>query len=612
MPANGKRQIDGQIDFSGGVNSAAVKTIVSGGFPSGLHRNQLAWLINGTVRGGGITQRTGWQPLVQGAPWSGLYQGGYLYQPDYADPYLVLQIGGRLYQIRVDTDNSVTDLSTLTGINNPPDVQEAFFSQANQFLVIQAGDYTSATPTNPLFWVDNLGITNLRRSNGFVGVNDPTNEIPPAGPMDFYMQRLWYAFGRNYAAGDISVNTTSGTIQFNYQDSVLHVTENPIPSGGDAFIVPTSAGNIRALAHASNLDSQLGEANLCIFTPKTVYTCAAPITRADWIAADNSNMPLQKVALVGGGSYSARGVVPVNGDLFFPSPPDGDIRSLIQAIRNFGAWGNVPLSRNENRVLDFNDRSLLRYTSGMEFDNRLWMTELPVMTPAGAGFRAVVPLDFDVISTLEERYPPAWEGVYEGLNILQLFEGDFGGRQRAFAVVWSDVSQEIQIWELTVTDRFENGQNRVRWVVEFPAYTWGDPFQAKELDTLELWVDKMLGTVDFAVYYRPDNWPCWIPWHAWNECTAKDCLEDVETPCSSEGYPETFCESFRATMRLPKPPATCIRPSKRPSTQFFQCQFKLVIKGWCRVRGILAHAYFRDDPPYEGIVCGPLLKNTSL
>jgi len=185
--------------------------------------------------------------------------------------------------------------------------------------------------------------------------------------------------------------------------------------------------------------------------------------------------------------------------------------------------------------------------------------------------------------------------------VLQMLDGDFGGLERAFAICVSRKTGEIQIWEMSTGQRFDFADRRITTVIETPAYTWGNPFQLKELDTLELWVDRLIGDVDFKVYYRPDQYPCYLDYHAWKECSAKDCTEDLDDPCF---YPtDEFCESFKATMRLPKAPASCIKSSGRPSNKGYQFQFKIVIKGFCRVRGLLAYALELDQAPYEGIVC---------
>lgn len=589
------RIVDGQLDWSGGIDSGRVPTIVSEGFDTGLKRNQLAWLTNATVRGGGIRQRTGWKPILRDVKWPGVFQGAYMYETGFGDPYIVTSIGGTLYRIRVDTDNSVDNLTAaFAGTAMPPGEPETFFVQGEQFLIVQAGDLK----TLPLFWDGAI----LRRSKGFLGVGNAGNELPAAASMDYYMGRIWYAFGRQYAGGDIVGSKVSGTPAYNFRDSILKNTENPVSLAGDAFIVPTNAGNIRCLRHSANLNTALGQGQLYVFTRKQIYATDVPPTRADWAKLAE---PLQRVAQIDFGAVGDRCVVPVNGDLFYQSI-DG-IRSLALAIRYFDQWGNVPLSNPEERLIQFNDRALLRFASGMNFDNRLWQTAVPFQTEKGVAHQAVIPLDFDILSTLAERPPPAWEGMYEGLYILQLLNGDFGGLQRAFAFVVSKLTGNIDLWEMTTQDRFDSQVNgngdRVSWFLETPAYTWGDPFLLKKLDGLELWFDKMLGTVQFMVEYRVDQNPCWIQWHSWKQCVAKDCREDPEAVSCPEYPVQPYCEGYRATVSLPSPPQICEPNNARPSTWGYQFQIRVTIKGWCRLRGLRVYAMPKTKASYENMVC---------
>lgn len=593
---NGVRLVTGTLDFSGGINSGRVTTIASPSMPQGLKPNQLAWMTNATCRGGGVRSRTGQRPLIQGQKWSGIYQGGYVYEPSFANPYLVLQIGGRIYQCRVDTDNSVHDLSAAFGLTQPPNELQAFMRQGETYLVMQAGDLV----TNPLFWDG----TTMRRSKGFISAGNALNEIPPATAMDYYQGRLWYAIGRSYIAGDI-VGGAAGTTP-NQTDSILHVTENPIATAGDAFVVPSNAGNIRCLIHPAELDTSLGQGQLIISTANSMYRLNVPVTRDAWTKTTDVLQPLQTVAQIRYGIVGERSAVVVNGDIFYQTREPG-IRSFVYATRYFKTWANTPNSLNENRVIQFNDRALLRFASGIEFDNRLLQTALPYQTPVGVAHKGILPLDFDLLSEFAKNEEPAWEGMLEGVKVLQLFEGDFGGLQRAFAVVVSDLNGQIEVWELTNSDRFDkqvgNDGNRINWFIETPSYTWGNPFQLKQLDTIELWFDKIYGTVVFQAYYRPDQWPCWIPWHTWTKCAAKDCHEDSEAIACPQ-YPNTpFCESFDATSTLPKAPAKCISPSNRPSNIGYQFQIKIAVKGWCRLRGMMAYSLPREQARYAPITC---------
>lgn len=606
MANNAVRIVDGQMDWSGGIDSGRVPTMASEGFPTGLKRTQLAWITNATVRGGGVLQRTGWKPLVRNATWPGIFQGAFMYEPSFANPYIIAAIGGRIYLIHVDSDNSVVDLTAaFPGTQMPPNEPIFFFTQAEQFLVIQAGDLT----TLPLFWDGSI----LRRSNGIIGVGSvpgppanlspsQLNEIPAGGPMDYYSGRLWYSNGRQYVAGDIVGSQASGSAVYRFRDSVLKVTENPISLSGDGFIVPTSAGNIRALKNSALLDTALGEGQLYVFTRTQIYATSVPPTRTEWA---NTKEPLQRVAQIDFGSVGDRCVVPINGDLFYQSI-DG-IRSLTLAIRYFQQWGNVPISRPEQRVLRFNDRALLRFASGMGFDNRLWQTAVPFQTAKGVAHQAVTLLDFDILGSLGDKLPPAWEGIYEGLNFLQLLKGDFGGLERGFSFAVSKATGSIDLWEATTQDRWDsqvqNDGDRVTWYLETPAYTWNDPFLLKRLDGLELWFDKMLGTVNFMVEYRPDSSQCYIFWHAWKQCVAKDCNEDPEA-ITCPAYPvQPYCEGYRATVRLPKPPVQCEFNNARPTTEGYQFQIRITIKGWCRLRGIRVFAVPLAEQPYGQMVC---------
>lgn len=424
-------------------------------------------------------------------------------------------------------------------------------------------------------------------------------ELPAAGPMDYYMGRIWLANGREYIAGDI-VGGPSGSQAYGLRDSILKTDENSYIALGGTFTVPDLAGNIRALKHPVTLDTALGEGQLYVFTPERVYSVNVVPTRAAWKALSE---PIQRVAQINFGSPSDRSVVGVNGDLFFRSL-DG-VRSMTQAVRYFEQWGNISISVEENRIIDIENREFLKFSSSVLFNNRVLMTCLPQQADIGVIFKGLMPINFDTISTLAEKLPPAWEGINEGLDILHILNGDFGGLIRTFAFVRSALGK-LELWELTLAEKEDQnltGDARVEWVIETPAYTWGAPFELKELDTLELWIDRLFGTVDFYVEFRPDQHPCWEFWHAWQVCAPRTDCEDVGrvTPCP---YPQqTYRQQYRATMILPRPPTTCEVQNARPINFGYQFQFRIRIRGYARVRGILAHVFPRMKAPYEKIVC---------
>ena len=626
---------------------------------------------------------------------AGFFQGKFMYEPQGADPYEIMSISGHIYLVNIDAQ-VVIDLTAQFPANvpqfNPDGDLIATFVQAEQFLVIQAGDST----TLPFIWdgsilrrsigttdtvagqpgatygitpsvtwvvpvvastttlsipaqypgivgdtgtytVDSVGtevgtfqvtaftvvapftLTLQTVSSIFIGkkvlggfaatfvvnpVPSPpnTSELPAAGAMDYFMGRIWYAQGRQVSAGDI-VRGPSGTLAYDFTDSVLKVTENPMVLGGDGFTIPSSDGNvIRAIKHSANIDAALGQGRLFVGTRKAIYAMNVPVTRNDWIAAGNNNQPLMTIVQLANGWVNDRSVVTVNGDLFGQSLEPG-IRSLNQSTRYFGQWGNIPISANENRILQYNNRALMRYASGIYFDNRLLQTQLPKMTSQGVVSQAMIPMDFVPISSFNKQKEPNWEGMYEGLDIFQLNTGDFGGRERAFATVRSQLDSSIELWEITTGTRFDTIQgeeHRTVWVMEFPAFTWGDETILKRLEGAEIWVDRIYGVVQFTLEYRPDGQACWINWHNWKICNTKNTDESVQNPIS---YPVQPClEGYRSTMTMPKPPSDMCSTG-RPSDLGYQFQPRLVIKGFARIRGLYLHATKVGRQLYANITC---------
>lgn len=683
MPeSNGIREKDGSTTFEGGVDSGRLPTVRSESNPTGLRRNQLAWAINCTMRGGGILQRPAWLKIVDQFSHDGdLFQGGALYVPDGDVPYALASIGGRIIRFNVWTNGAVIDLSQQFSLFNPGAVEKAFFCQGENVMVIQAGDFV----TLPLFWD---GAT-LRRSNGilppsngnaggnytiqptaiwtvpnvgvqvvipltapypgilndvgtygvvgtfavdviagnnltlrtiasdFIGANiaataatfavpstlgapnAAVNEIPSGQAMDYFMGRLWVQVSsREYTAGDIAYR---GAVPYNRQ-SFLQFTENAYLAGGGRFNVPSNAGPIRAIFHNSEMDTALGQGQLMIGTHEAIYALTVPPDRTTWAAVNNSTqMPLQRVVQVKYGPTSDRSIVRINNDVFYQAY-DG-IRSQQMAVRYFHQWGQVPISRNVNRVLRFNDRSLSRFGSGIEFDNRLLQTALPFTTPVGVAHKAATVLDFDLLTSMGEREPPAWEGIYEDLDVLQLLEASSGGLQRAFAFAHSRETGNIQIWEIPNFSRFGTGDKRVQWYVEFPAFNAGKPLELKLLDSAEIWLDKVYGAVSVLVDYRPDFSPCWKNWHLFNVCAKRTNCEDNPSDPDCFYPSESNQECDKMPLVLPHPPSECLPCNKRPSNIGYQFQVRLTITGWCRVRAIILHMLPRKQEPYAGLVC---------
>jgi hypothetical protein len=403
----------------------------------------------------------------------------------------------------------------------------------------------------------------------------------PAGRMGAYgMGRVWMSLidGKQFIASDL-VGGSSGTVGNNYRDAVLNITENLYLAGGGNFTVPGSVGDIKAMRFTATMDVSLGQGPLQVLTPNTVFSCNAPVDRLTWQDVTN---PILTESLISNGGLSQNATVLANGDMIFRSK-DG-IRSLKLARQEFATWGSTPSSLEVDPILREDSQSLLQFTSAVVFDNRLLMTTHPVLTDLGVYWKGIVALNFDPVSTLRGKAPAVYDGLWTGLNVLQIVVGEFASVERCFAFCFNTLSKEIELWEILKDGEevYDNLTHRVTWRIESPVLDFGlkDPKkrQTLRLNDGEIYVDELQGVVDFQVYYRPDQWPCWVPWHSWSECAAEP---DAANPNTANYQPQ-----FRPKMGLGQPsPVPCDSTNDRPMREGCSFQVAVVITGQCRFLG---------------------------
>lgn len=539
--------------LEGGMNSNMVYSL--------LPKTQASLLVNATCRNGLPECRPGFKPKslkfatggIQTAFQTGKFQGAGFYQGLDGINSVIASISGRLFQVRLST-LMVTEI-TIPSDRNSAFLDRAYFQQAEEFLIIQDGQ-SKATIFNGAI---------CRRSN------PAAREVPTGTVMAYGMGRLWVAMGRNYVAGDIVGGPTS----------VISFTENTYIAGGGSFTVPLQSGNITAMSFIANLDTSLGQGALIIFTVKSAYSVQVPLDRAAWATTTN---PIATVAQMNFGSISNH-ITPVNGDLFYRSK-DG-IRSLIIGVRYFGQWGNVPISIEMTNPLAEDNPILATFASSILLDNRLLMTAVPQKSPRGTIFLGLIALDFNPISSIRDpslptylgslKSPPAYDGIWTGLKWLQVMTVEGPDQGLAFVV---NGSGNIDLWEMTTKERFDNGSNPIQWIIEGPGLNFGNSKELKELFYGDMWVDRLSGNVDFLVSYRPDHYAFFVDWSAFSKCGSyKDCSV---SSCKVFSEPR---EQYRPRIRLPKPPAGCEDAINKPFQRIYEMQVRLQMTGFCRILG---------------------------
>lgn len=338
-------------------------------------------------------------------------------------------------------------------------------------------------------------------------------ELPP-GRMGAYGQgRNWVALtdGRSFIASDL-VGSSSGTAQYNFRDAVFHATENLLLAGGGSFFVPGNIGNISAMSFSAILDNSLGQGPLNVFCPSSVFSCNAPVDRTQW---QNLSTPILPEVLIGSGAASQWSVFQTNADIIFRAP-DGTVRSLLLARLDFHQWGNTPISYEMLRVINSEDLSLMSYCSACNFDNRGLITCNPVQNTNGVTFSGVMVLNYDTISTLSQKSPSVWEGLWTGFDAFWIGSGIFNGINRCFA--FYNNSGKIGIKEvLSYASPVQDDTNGpIQLQFETPVFFKNSKgkgyYDYCQLSDGELYFSDLEETVKVLVEYRPDFYQNWTTW----------------------------------------------------------------------------------------------------
>lgn len=455
-------------------------------------------------------------------------------------------------------------------------------------VVVNGGLYEIVAVNNVPVPSNVINVTNINDTAAVLaGAKLTTVAELPAGRMGAYgLGRNWFSLpdGRSFVASDI-VGGSSGSPALNFRDAVLRMTENEFLNGGGTFVIPGNLGDIKAMVFTANLDTSLGQGPLQVGTPSTIFSCQAPVDRTTWQDVTN---PILTESLKGKGPLGQYGTILVNSDTIFRSV-DG-ITSLILARRDFDTHGNVPISREMDRVIAIDEQGLLPNATVIQFDNRVLVGCFPFSGSLGVLHQGVIALNLDPVSGIRGKQPSIYDGLWTGLNVFQFVAGTFAGDERAFAFCYDTFVNRIQLFELMPSEAgasFDNGELPITWSCEssslFQSVKGKGQFDLAELVDGELDVSDVVGPVTIQVWYRPDYAQCWTPWH-----TVRICADNMLSGA----------KQFRVRVGLGRPSATdCDPTNDRPYRIGYSFQVRIQVSGSCKLRS----AIFKAAPKAESL-----------
>lgn len=566
----GKTVYDGFMSLHEGMDAATPAD-----FGSMQYRSSMS--VNVSHRGGYPHQRPAYikhdldfqdEANVETRFEDGLFQGASAYYPDSGSPIIVASVSGRMFTIEPTSGYRVNEVTPADGPDNSWRLK-AWFTQVEKWLVKQNG------VDHPIIFDG----ASCRRPDA--------NELKTGTCGVYAWGRYWYALpdGRSYRATDLVWGNGN-------RDDVLKETENTFLNGGGNFAVPGSAGQIRSMVAPAVMDNALGQGPVHVFCDTAIFTNSAPVDRDTW---QDVTYPIQTVTLNQNGATSDWSTVLVNGDVFYRSK-DG-FRSYFIARRDFGNWGNTPISREVETFYANDNGELLANSTGAVWQNRALFGVMPKLIDGkGIVCRGLVVMDFDLISTLKAKVPPAWDGMWTGLQIHQLVPVTIGGVERLFAFVRSN-NNTLELWEIRSDKRLDDDTKQIEWIVIPRQMDFGMRWTPKKLVSGELFVRSMYGEVDFTVQYMPDDYRCPVDWSEFSECATTTNCDTEDCLALVNRHPQ-----YRTRRKLPMPTDECNTVSNRNMRLGYKFQPVISVRGAVTLTGMRLIAETTDD--IAEVVCG--------
>jgi hypothetical protein len=424
---------------------------------------------------------------------TGKFQGQVQYSVG-NDQFLVVLISGQIFFIDVRT--FVVQHIPVEGEQINPRTARLRKSPAGRFLVIF--DF-------PAFPVIIDGIT-ARRADPKKG------EIPVSNIGGYNQNRLIIGnAGNEFTAGDPVGNTATPDAPITFLEFLTTGTG----FFGQTFELNTNYSNdpITAIGFLQVSDVSTGIGPLIVATENAIYTYQTQQPRSAWTAGQFGTLLVYNAGVVG-----PRAIENLNSDMLFFSA-DGEARSIAMSRDEQGTWSKTPISREVRNWLKHTDQELLKHSFITYFNNKVFFSANPFRCSAKGqmgedlvdyAFGGFAVLELDNISTLTKESPPVWAGLWTGCRPMEMTVVD----KRAF-VMSKDNGSLNQLYEMRPDLSYDVDQDSIRQVrakLYTKDYDFKNPYQNKEIHSLDLSLQDVKGDFSIEVKYKPDQGVEFTPW----------------------------------------------------------------------------------------------------
>ena len=270
---------------------------------------------------------------------------------------------------------------------------------------------------------------------------------------------------------DFGVSTATGTggymtkANLGSASDLLRFTEMTYLNEGGSLQPATFLGKITGLQFLPMQDTATGLGDLLVMCERGIVSLSVSVPRSSW----KNTSGFQRIVLTDVGCVGPRSICSTNGDVFFRAF-DG-LRTYRNARAEIGLYGQVPISTEMEYIFNSDSQNYLEQVSAVTFDNRLLVTCTPKIDYSNSDysttgklrpvtFGGIVALDFTSVTGIGAHRSPAYDGVWTGLDAVQLHTGLVAGKPKAFVVNLDYTNSGLLgLWEIT---RFGDSDQKER------------------------------------------------------------------------------------------------------------------------------------------------------
>jgi hypothetical protein len=496
---------DASIDFSGGQDvSRGVSNVPDSRYYAGVNVTAKRGVLSPrwgfsrlplTFEDGGEEDETGRTRTYREIFEGGKFQSATSFYIN-GDPFVVAVISGFVFLVNLTT-NHVDNIPITGGSRLNGRLQRINRTVADEYVIFY--DF----PDYPVL----VNGISARRA-------DPTQyEVPPSRLGAFNQSRLFIVNGGNeFTGGDPVGNTAAINPPITFQE----VLQSGAAYYQQIFQLPTDYNRepVTAAATLQAVDTSTGIGPLLVATANNIYAYGTHVPRSQWEAGQFGSLIVSNVGVVG-----PRAFVNANSDAFFISS-DGHVRTISMSQNEQKAWSRIPISKAIENWVVIRDRRLLQFSVAAYFNNKIFIsvnpyrvastdftTRLPISDYA---FGGMVVLELDNVSTFGQATAPAWAGLWTGVRPMEFISAD----DRMF-VFSKDRSSVNRLYEIDPNLSYDTADDQIRQVrsrVYTKSYSFQNPFNRKQLRSLELNMKDIKGDFSADVKYKVSHAPYFYDW----------------------------------------------------------------------------------------------------